>query len=54
MDRPGHYRTIVEAPLWPEGPDAVKNLMDKMALVLEKYLTLYADQWYCFEPVWDL
>jgi lauroyl/myristoyl acyltransferase len=53
MDRPGHYKAVVEAPLWPEGPGAVKNLMDKMALVLEKYVTQYADQWYCFEPVWD-
>lgn len=53
MDRPGHYRVVVEEPLWPEGPGAVKNLMDKMALVLEKYVTQYADQWYCFEPVWD-
>jgi hypothetical protein len=38
MDRPGHYRAVVEAPLWPEGPDPVKILMDKMALVLEKYM----------------
>lgn len=53
MDEPGRYRAVMEAPLWPEGPDGVQNLMDKMASVLEKYIAQHADQWYCFEPVWE-
>jgi lauroyl/myristoyl acyltransferase len=53
MEKPGHYRVVVEEPLWGEGPDPVKNLMDKMAQVLGKYIATHGDQWYCFEPVWD-
>jgi len=53
MDRPGHYRVVVEGPLWPEGPDPVQNLMDKMAQVLGKYVATHGDQWYCFEPLWE-
>ncbi len=53
MDGPGRYRIVVEEPFWPEGPDSVQNLMDKMAQVLGKYLARYADQWFCFEPVWE-
>lgn len=53
MDRPGHYRVVVEGPLWPEGNDPIQNLMDKMAQVLGKYVAAYGDQWYCFEPLWE-
>lgn len=56
MDSPGKYRTVLEEPLWPEGKGAmaVQILLDKMAQVLEKYLARCADQWYCFEPVWEI
>lgn len=53
MDRPGHYRVVIENALWAEGPDPVQNLMDKMAQVLGKYVATHGDQWYCFEPLWD-
>lgn len=53
MERPGHYRAVVEEALWPEGPDPVQNLMDKMAQVLGKYVATHGDQWYCFEPLWE-
>ena len=53
MERPGHYRAVVEEPLWAEGPDPVQNLMDKMAQVLGKYVASHGDQWYCFEPLWE-
>jgi lauroyl/myristoyl acyltransferase len=53
MDRPGHYRVVVEEALWPEGPHPVQNLMDKMAQVLGKYVAAYGDQWFCFEPLWE-
>lgn len=55
MEKPGVYRAVCEEPIWPEGKGhaAVKILLDKMALVLEKYLAQHADQWYCFESVWS-
>ncbi|MBK8575053.1 MAG: lysophospholipid acyltransferase family protein [Elusimicrobia bacterium] len=53
MERPGHYRVVVENALWGEGPDPVQNLMDKMAQVLGKYVATHGDQWYCFEPLWE-
>lgn len=54
-ETPGHYRVVVEDPLWPQGRGArgAKELMDRLARILENYLSLYGDQWYCFEPVWD-
>lgn len=54
MDGPGKYRCVVEEPLWPagKGPAAVKDLLDRTALILEKYVSSHADQWFCFEPVW--
>jgi KDO2-lipid IV(A) lauroyltransferase len=55
MERPGHYCVSVDEPLWPtgRGPADVQDLMDRFARVLEKYLAKHADQWYCFEPVWE-
>ncbi len=53
MERPGHYRVVVEEALWAEGADPVQNLMDKMAQVLGKYVAAHGDQWYCFEPLWE-
>lgn len=55
MEGPGRYRAVVEDPIWPtgKGHSAVQIMLDKMAKVLEKYISRFADQWYCFEPVWD-
>ena len=54
IDGPGKYRCVVEDPLWPTGtrPRAVKELLDRMARILEKYIVEHGDQWFCFEPVW--
>jgi KDO2-lipid IV(A) lauroyltransferase len=54
MEGPGAYRVVLEEPLEPsgKGPAAVKELLDRTARILEKYITLYAEQWFCFEPVW--
>lgn len=54
-EAPGRYRAVVEDPLWPAGRgiDAAKDLLDRMARVLEKYLVSHGDQWYCFEKVWE-
>ncbi len=51
---PGRYRAVVEEPLWPsgKGPLAVKELLDRTARILEKYLAEHGDQWYCLEPAW--
>jgi KDO2-lipid IV(A) lauroyltransferase len=49
--RPGIYRAVVEDPLWPNGQGA-QELMERLARILERYLALYGEQWYCFEPVW--
>jgi KDO2-lipid IV(A) lauroyltransferase len=51
---PGRYHCVVEEPLWPrgKGPAAVKDLLDRMARILEKYVVEHGDQWFCFEPVW--
>lgn len=55
MEGPGRYRVVVEDPIWPTGKGhaAVQILLDKMAQVLGKYLAQHAEQWYCFEPVWE-
>jgi lauroyl/myristoyl acyltransferase len=55
LEKPGRYRVVVKKPLWPRGKGdaAVQDLLDQMARVLEKYIALHGDQWYCFEPVWD-
>ena len=53
MDGNGRYRGVVEDALWPTGPEDVQNLMDKMAQVVGKYISTHADQWFCFEPVWE-
>ena len=53
LEKPGRYRVVVEEPLWAEGAAAVQILLDKMAQVLGKYLAQHAEQWYCFEPVWE-
>jgi KDO2-lipid IV(A) lauroyltransferase len=53
MEGPGRYRAVIEEAIWPAGPDDVQNLMDKMAQVLGQYLSLHAEQWFCFEPVWE-
>lgn len=54
-DGPALYRGVVEDPLWPDGAgsDAVDDLLARVARVLEKYIARYADQWFCFEPVWN-
>ena len=54
LEGPGRYRAVIEDPLWPagKGPEAVKELLDRMARILEKYILHHADQWYCFESVW--
>lgn len=55
MEGPGRYRVVAEEPLWPSGKGAaaVKELLDRTARILEKYLSLHAEQWFCFEPVWQ-
>lgn len=55
IEAPGRIVTVVEDPLWPvgKGPAAVKDLLDRTALILEKYLIEHAEQWYCFESAWS-
>jgi lauroyl/myristoyl acyltransferase len=54
-EKPGAYATLLEEPLWPRGKgrEAVRDLLDKTARILENYLSRYGDQWYCFEPAFD-
>jgi KDO2-lipid IV(A) lauroyltransferase len=54
-EAPGRYRAFVEDPLWPEGkgPDAVDDLLRRMACVLENRLARHGSQWYCLEPFWE-
>jgi Kdo2-lipid IVA lauroyltransferase/acyltransferase len=54
MEGPGRYRVVLEEPLWPSGKglSAVKELLDRTARILEKYLSSHGDQWFCFEQVW--
>lgn len=53
----GRYRAIIEEPLAVEreGPRdaALRTNLERYVAVLERYVRLYPDQWYCFYPFWD-
>jgi len=53
----GRYRAIIEEPLPVErgGPRdaALRTNLERYVAVLERYVRLYPDQWYCFYPFWD-
>jgi len=53
----GRYRAIIEEPLPVErgGPRelALKANLERYVAVLERYVRLYPEQWYCFYPFWD-
>jgi Kdo2-lipid IVA lauroyltransferase/acyltransferase len=53
----GRYRAIIEEPLpiQRQGPRdfALKTNLERYVAVLERYVRLYPDQWYCFYPFWD-
>jgi lauroyl/myristoyl acyltransferase len=53
----GRYRAIIEEPLAVEreGPRdaALRTNVERYVAVLERYVRLYPDQWYCFYPFWD-
>jgi len=52
MDAPGHYRCVLEEPLWPGSTFEPEKMMDKMAQLLGQYISAYPEQLYCFEPMW--
>lgn len=53
----GRYRAVIEEPLPVErsGPRevALKANLERYVAVLERYVRLYPEQWYCFYPFWD-
>ncbi|MBI3291887.1 MAG: lysophospholipid acyltransferase family protein [Elusimicrobia bacterium] len=50
------YVGIVEPPLVPsgQGPQAIQELANGFAAILERYLQRYPEQWYVFEPFWNI
>ncbi len=53
----GRYRAVIEEPLAIEqsGPRdaAMRTNLQRYVAVLERYVRLYPEQWYCFYPFWD-
>jgi KDO2-lipid IV(A) lauroyltransferase len=53
----GRYRAVIEEPLAVErtGPRdaAMRTNLQRYVAVLERYVRLYPEQWYCFYPFWD-
>jgi Kdo2-lipid IVA lauroyltransferase/acyltransferase len=53
----GRYRAIIEEPLEiaTDGSrdEALRENLGRYVAVLERYIRLYPDQWYCFYPFWD-
>jgi KDO2-lipid IV(A) lauroyltransferase len=53
----GRYRAIVEEPLAVESGDdrdaALRRNLERYVAILERYVSEYPDQWYCFYPFWD-
>jgi lauroyl/myristoyl acyltransferase len=53
----GRYRAIIEEPLSIERSGsrdaALRTNVERYVAVLERYVRLYPEQWYCFYPFWD-
>ncbi len=51
----GCYKGIVEAPIWPQSKkrQSVDEMAKQMARVLEKNIAQHAEQWYCFEKIFE-
>jgi len=52
-ERGSRFRFCVEEPIRPcSGDGAFEDLMRRCISVMEKYIRLYPDQWFTFEPIW--
>jgi len=53
----GRYRAIIEEPIAIEDAGdrdaALRRNIARYVAVLERYVTTYPEQWYCFYPFWD-
>lgn len=53
----GRYRAVVEEPLRIETSGdrdaALRENLRRYIAILERYVSEYPDQWYCFYPFWD-
>jgi Kdo2-lipid IVA lauroyltransferase/acyltransferase len=53
----GRYRALIDEPLEIETDgrrdDALRRNLERYVAVLERFVRLYPDQWYCFYPFWD-
>ncbi|MCK9615732.1 MAG: lysophospholipid acyltransferase family protein [Candidatus Omnitrophica bacterium] len=46
------YHLIFEKPINTKGLQTEEDVVKEYSLVLEKYIMMYPDQWYLFQPYW--
>jgi KDO2-lipid IV(A) lauroyltransferase len=54
----GRYATLMEEPIFFQGGHgdhaaAIRNGMERLIAIFEKYIRIYPDQWYNFFPFWQ-
>jgi lauroyl/myristoyl acyltransferase len=57
MSESGKYRFLMDDPIRPNVTDDpaadVRDCVQRVAAVFERYIREYPDQWYVFRPIWD-
>jgi KDO2-lipid IV(A) lauroyltransferase len=51
-----HYRIVIEEAISPRGAtirERVRSGVEQCLAVFERYIRLYPEQWYVFEPIWE-